>query len=97
YLPGTAVAPLCGGCRNAPRYLGARTGPGIPAVCYSRVASGGPPAEPDHDLIGDRAEGVRPVLGGGLARVTGPEQHHLVPLLGGLLAEVHDELVHAHG
>ncbi len=46
-------------------------------ICYSRVASGRPPAEPGHDLIGDRPQGVGPVLGRGLARVAGPEQHDL--------------------
>src|SRR5215470_619197 len=78
--------PLCGGCRNT-----------IALMCYSRVASGRPPAESGHDLIGDRPEGVGPFLGGRLARVAGPEQDDLVPLQGGLAPEIHDELVHAHG
>src|SRR5262249_40229911 len=75
---------------------GGRRDTGIVLICYSRVASGRPAAEPGHDLIGDRSQRVGPVLGGGLARVAGPEQHDLVPLLGGLRPEVHHELVHAH-
>src|SRR5215470_2366035 len=87
-----------GGTRRRPIQLRrGRRDTGIVLICYFRVASGRPPAEPGHDLIGDRPQRVGPVLGGGLARVTGPEQDHLVPLPGGLAAEVHHELVHAHG
>ena len=50
----------------------------VRGVCYSRVASGHPAAEPRHDVIGQRAERVGPLLGGRLARIARPEQHHLV-------------------
>src|SRR5262245_37153017 len=66
------------------------------ALCYSQVASGQPAAEPGGDLVGDRAQRVRPVLRGGLAGVAGAEQQHLVTFDRGLGPEVHDELVHGH-
>src|SRR5215475_1051272 len=77
---------------------GARTGvPGIVLICYSNLASGGPAAETGHDLVRDRAQGVGPVLGGGFARIADAEQHDLVSHPRGLVPEIHDELVHAHG
>src|SRR5262252_145023 len=67
------------------------------ALCYPRVASGEPAAEPGGDLVGNRAQRVRPVLRGGLTGVTGAEQQHLVAFRRGTGPEVHDELVHGHG
>src|SRR5579859_3397878 len=64
------------------------------ALCYSQVASQQPPAEPGGDLVADGAQCLGPVLRGRLAVVTRAEQQNLVPLLSGLGAEVHDELVH---
>ena len=55
-----------------------------------------PAADAGHDLVADRVDGVRPVLGRGLAEVTGPEEDDLGPGRRQLAVQVDDELVHAH-
>ncbi len=64
-------------------------------VCYSTVSSGYPAGKVGHDLVGDRAQGVRPLLGRGLTGVPRAEQHHLVAGLGRLGPEVDHGQVHA--
>src|SRR5690606_9782145 len=56
-----------------------------------------PPADAGDDLVGDRVQGVRPVLGGGFAVVAGAEQDCTVAGGDRVVADVHHELVHAHG
>ena len=47
-------------------------------------------------LVGDGAEGLAPLLGGGLAVVPRAEQHDFLAGRHRLVAEVDDELIHAH-
>src|ERR1700761_492883 len=56
-----------------------------------------PAADSGDDLVGDGAQPLAPLLGGGLAVVARPEQHDLVPGLDRLVTEVDHELGHAHG
>src|ERR1700722_1458078 len=65
--------------------------------CYPGVAPRNLAGEPGHDLVGQGAEGVGPLLRGGLARVAGPEQDHLVVGLGGQVADVDHHVVHVDG
>ena len=58
---------------------------------------GHPGADPRDDLVGDRAERLGPVVGGRLAPVPRTEEHDLVALAHRVVADVEDELVHAHG
>src|SRR5450631_3587517 len=51
-----------------------------------------------HNLVGNRAESIGPVLRGRLAFIARPEQHHLVAgreVVGGVETEVDDKLIHA--
>ena len=53
-------------------------------------------ADPRHDLVVDRADRIGPVLRARFAAASRPEQHGLVALGDRQVADVHDELVHAH-
>ena len=53
-----------------------------------------PGADPGDDLVVDRAAGVGPLSGGGLAAVAGAEDDHLVAGGDRVVAAVDDELVH---
>src|SRR5262249_629674 len=54
-----------------------------------------PGPDPGDDLVGDRAQGLGPLLCGGLAALPGPEQDHLIARRDRSVAHVDDELVHA--
>src|ERR1700756_3197669 len=51
--------------------------------------------DPGHDLIGNRAERLAPLLGGRFPVIPRSEEHDLVPLRRWLITEVDDQLVHA--
>src|SRR5689334_8245475 len=53
-------------------------------------------ADTGHNLVGDRAKRLAPFLGGRFPVIPGPEEHDLIPFRHRLVAEVNDQLVHAH-
>src|SRR5580704_1872421 len=95
--PGGRPAGGASGLRPRHRARQPRTRGLTVLVCYSTVSSRYSAGKVRHDLVGNRAQGVRPLLGGGLSGVARAEQHHLVAGLSRLGPEVQHGQVHAVG